>query len=515
MNDFLDSDFPEQPVPYEPQQPVQQPTQPPTQPAAQYGRNIPSSVSVSQPQPLPGQHPVVVPSSLPQPSMADPSQTQQFYPPYQDVNSCADMAYRQGETMPPTAPFPSGQFAQTYPQNSQPNPKKNGLLIALIVLVSVLSLILIGLSVAYFLEASRTPAPIDSPEKAAVELTPEQKAARLYAKVLDKIDTYEFLPNSDPDAAFTGYQYALADMTGDDIPELIVQTDGMVQWVRVFSADVQTNSVIAPINSLMKGARSAGGFRGSLSGSRNGEYLFYTVLESGTGLAGTQKVTIDGSALKYENFAEYTIGETSPISEQEVILDFISTTDLSLLEQLAGGKLPDIDEADSDNVHGAADKEADEQQDTRLSEEERKQQAIEQARTAGKNVYTGTLRVMTYDEVLQWDEKPDPNPGYHGNTQYVILLLDEPQEISARSSGDGKIKTKTEDAISLLEYFESEYGSDDADRRAELEAWRPYDGKPVVVEISEDIWWPSDASLPLGKPRAYPTYTSHVVWTGK
>lgn len=137
MNDFLDSDFPRQSAPPElqprTQQQDQQQDQPSLQQLTQPARHCVQNVSFS-----------VLPDSQWQP-LSEP---------------------------------------QPIVASSQPESKKNTLLIALI-LVSVLSLILMWLSVAYLLKVSRRPAPADFSEKITVELRQSDASLpleKLYAR---------------------------------------------------------------------------------------------------------------------------------------------------------------------------------------------------------------------------------------------------------------------------------------------------------------------------------------------
>lgn len=330
----------------------------------------------------------------------------------------------------------------------------------------------------------------------------EQKTARLYTKVLDEIDSYEFVSeemlSGDSDYKFSGYRYTLTEMTGDDIPELIVQTDSpTLATVRVFSADVTANKVIAPAETLQIGVASAGGFRGSISGTKDGKSLQYTAYNSGTGKVVTETVTMSDGELKHAKVAEYRINqEPAEIKSTREDLDFIPISDRSLLEKLTQGKPAEAGKAEQHE----------QQEPAQPSEEELKQQAIDDAKAAGREVFTGTVRVVDVDYLMEWQKLEGSAEMYCGafcaDEQYAILVFDSAQAVEANRGGDPGKKTLDTTGLSLAYNHEPE----------KLEAWRAYDGQVVTVSLAGDkLWWQSDGSLPMMLPRAYDADVQ-VIW---
>ena len=387
-------------------------------------------------------------------------------------------------------------------------------MIALLIAIGLLVLLIAGLLVAKFVlggDSDTEPKPAPAP---AAEPTPAAKAAELYAGVLDDIDSYQFLPEggNNPDWDFDGYQYTLTEITGDDIPEMLVQTNAkMLPLVRVFAADLENNEVIAPAETLQIGVAGAGGFRGYVAGSVDGNSLYYTVFGSGTGDAVTETITISDGELSHATAGEYQImAKPQEIQDAEVELEFVDVADRSLLEELADGVLAPAS-AGGDGGDGAGgDADAVPQAPAQPSAEELRAAAIAEAEAAGKQVYSGTVRVLSHEELLQLQGISDPNPGTDGGSTYVVLVFDGPTDVYGDLSGDPGQATLQANMLSLATHWVSAYGSNDNDTSA-IDVWRPYDGQSVTVALHFLPVFPSDTRMPVGEPSAQ-SDPSSVIW---
>ena len=89
---------------------------------------------------------------------------------------------------------------------------------------------------------------------------------------------------------------------------------------------------------------------------------------------------------------------------------------------------------------------------------------------------------------------------FNGDGTFAVLVLDEPTEVTGMY-GDGT-GPGTEEAtiLGIGEY--SDYGYDVVVDYGDLDQWRQLDGQNVVITaVVDDIWFPSDVSLPIGEPR--------------
>lgn len=110
---------------------------------------------------------------------------------------------------------------------------------------------------------------------------------------------------------------------------------------------------------------------------------------------------------------------------------------------------------------------------------------IEHKKNEGKIIVQGTIRPLTYNEILDLQGIKDPNPtGKIRDQIHYILILSSPQTMNLKSAGGGT-RSDNVNIIDLLE-FNLESNED-------------------VVTVSLDpsqMFWPSDSGLPLGQPRA-------------
>lgn len=278
-----------------------------------------------------------------------------------------------------------------------------------------------------------------------------------YADILDHPGDVEF--NDERSSGLTGeYSYALVEMTGDSIPELLVEAKDIQNYnpVRVFSAP-DCESVIAPVETLMNAAASAGGGRASVLAATSGDRIYQTRGQSMQPLHERETFALDGQAL-------VATGETSqvpanggpdaaaitysPVSDRTALAAFVPT--------VAAPATP----------------------------------ATQAAPAA--NTVTGTVRVFTGPE-LATHQGLDRTPNGEGaESTYAVLVPDAPTSLTGRKSG-GQGSEEREIKVVLLGQrtpYSTKPGGFDLE------------GRHVNVSFdSAQCWFPSDASLPVGQPR--------------
>lgn len=105
----------------------------------------------------------------------------------------------------------------------------------------------------------------------------------------------------------------------------------------------------------------------------------------------------------------------------------------------------------------------------------------------GEYEFIGTVEKQSTSEVL--NGAPPPNPSDVPSNRYYVLVLDEPQEVSAAKAGPEPY-SQVNDILAL--------GSVDQ-FRDDSSTWDPYVGKRVrIVASQSELSYPSDTSLPLG-----------------
>ena len=310
-----------------------------------------------------------------------------------------------------------------------------------------------------------------------------QKAFAQYTEILDAPAKY--LTALERDNSSGVYKYALTEMNGDGIPELLFGADdgnGLLN-VQVFSADGSGNPFIAPSKVLLNGVASGGGTRASISGSKTGNGIIQVLGSASNPQWYCNRMVLQGSELVESENCDFTIGESTPVLGGDgAELQWLDVSDRSALQKLAGPA-------------GAAGA----KQPARGKSADQKAKAIAAAKAQGKQVFEGTIRILSHAELTGLQGISDPNPDYSGNfkyEKYAILVLDETQTVTG-TSGDGSgMQTDSAKLLCVGAYYP---GIDSVDTTPE---WVPYNGKRVVVAgTAEDVGWPSDTSLPLGEPR--------------
>jgi len=125
------------------------------------------------------------------------------------------------------------------------------------------------------------------------------------------------------------------------------------------------------------------------------------------------------------------------------------------------------------------------------------QAAMDEARSNGLEVFEGTLRVLTADELIELQEVDPYMPSMEGT--FAVLLFDQETEVVGQSGDGSGERTDTATMLGVAQY--TEYSSSTVDQ-GNLDSWRKYDGQHIAIAAYPDeIWFPSDVSLPIGEPR--------------
>lgn len=310
-----------------------------------------------------------------------------------------------------------------------------------------------------------------------------QKAFAQYTEILDAPAKY--LTALERDNSSGVYKYALTEMNGDGIPELLFGADdgnGLLS-VQVFSADGSGNPFIAPSKVLLDGVASGGGTRASIMGSKAENGIIQVLGSASNPQWYCNRMVLQGSELVESENCDFTFGESTPVLGGDgAELQWLDVSDRSALQKLAGPA-------------GAAGA----KQPAGGKSADQKAKAIAAAKAQGKQVFEGTIRILSHSELTGLQGISDPNPDYSGNfkyEKYAILVLDETQTVTGMSGDGSGMQTDSAKLLCVGVYYP---GVDSVDTTPE---WVPYNGKRVVVAgTAEDVGWPSDTSLPLGEPR--------------
>ena len=289
-------------------------------------------------------------------------------------------------------------------------------------------------------------------------------AKEAYAGILNDPGQYSFSAPGERD--FTGeYLYALADITGDGVPELLLEaiTQHNLNPVRVFSADAD-GELTSPDDVLIDGAASAGGSRTALSTSPAGDRIYQ---EQWRSIA--PDVDVEAFELRGDNLVStgetWTYDMQSP-SADLVRIEFQPSDDRGPLEAMvpttggaaAGGNAP-VEEAPA---------------------------------PTGGNTVSGTVRVLTAPELAELQGRGRTPNGEDSSYRYAIFVFDAPTTFSAQSSGNAGAPEERQASMVRLGQ-QTPYSSDGSG--FEL------DGQSLTLSFDpSSCWFPSDTSLPTGEP---------------
>lgn len=333
------------------------------------------------------------------------------------------------------------------------------------------------------------------------------KVAALYKKVLANADKYNLNEaDSEIDTSKSKYSYALVNMSDRDIPELILRKNyKYVSRSKVFAANKDYSDVVSSNDLICDGVGDIGGFRASLSQYADSNSLSYVEWSSGTGDTEAYKVTMniaDSNPLKKE---KYWSGIITDLPKQNVKdINFVSTDDTTLLDNLAktedntykktvSNKGGDSNSEDKDSKKSGenASKKADSK---KAASGESLDSKIKAEKASGRQVVSGTVRVLSYNQVLEAQNIQDPNPGSDTNQTFMILILDNKTSVTLHHGGDMGNPPHPSDATMMA--------IDDGSQAKQI--MEKYVNKKVYISFTvNDGVFPSDTGLPLGEPRLF------------
>lgn len=250
--------------------------------------------------------------------------------------------------------------------------------------------------------------------------------------------------------------------------------------VRVFAYNDKSDSLIEVQGILSYGVGSHGGYRGSLSEKEDADGLEYSETMSGSGESILADVKIDGKKLDKK---ETWKGNFNDMPNNKVkAIEWLDISDRSYIDKLAGKKLDS--EASKGENEPAPEKKSQKIIINKFYKKNNEAQ-IQREKAAGRIVLRGSIRVLTYDGVLEVQGVSDPNPGYSNrNEEYVLFILDNPTNMSL-TSVSGSMR---EDLVKVISINDNQ-------------EMRGYDGSNVLLSINpKNTYWPSDTGLPLGQP---------------
>ncbi len=329
------------------------------------------------------------------------------------------------------------------------------------------------------------------------------KVASLYKKVLANADKYKLNEaDSEIDTSKSKYSYALVNMSDRDIPELILRKNyKYVSCSKVFAANKDYSDVVSSNDLICDGVGDVGGFRASLSQYADSNSLRYVEWSSGTGDTEAYKVTMniaDSNPLKQE---KYWSGIITDLPKQNIKdINFVSTNDTTLLDNLAktedntykksvSNKGGDSNSEDKDSKKSS--KKADSK---KAASGESLDSKIKAEKASGRQVVSGTVRVLSYNQVLEAQNIQDPNPGSDTNQTFMILILDNKTSVTLHHGGDMGNPPHPSDATMMA--------IDDGSQAKQI--MEKYVNKKVYISFTvNDGVFPSDTGLPLGEPRLH------------
>lgn len=159
---------------------------------------------------------------------------------------------------------------------------------------------------------------------------PVEAALGEYLGIVDRASS-QFEPC---DFATGTYYYALVQLEPDDpVPTLLLEQewDTGVYYVRMFQYDPVSGIVIAPVDELMEGTASAGGFRGSLGMEEDGYGIWSFNGYSNTGDASIYRVTLVDRELDMEEQWSGMLFDDIPEGMGFFEIEWFDASDLSYL----------------------------------------------------------------------------------------------------------------------------------------------------------------------------------------
>lgn len=386
-------------------------------------------------------------------------------------------------------------------------------------------------------------------EEVAEAAAPENKHAALidaYTTVLSNPGAYEFNKTDRFEPTGT-YSYAIAEVTGDDQPDLLLKADARDYWapVTVFSKP-KDSELFNTREVLIWGAGSAGGGRANIATSPLGNGLFQITGQSierewnaelfvvnGQQLVpGNGKATVPATNLYSGGYREvkwtpssdlgplHQLGASKPeVPKGEATTPIVSTcgesadtavftgTDATSCEfaraiaTAAAGKTGSFEVTATSPVTNqnytmncsGTDAETVCTGGNNASVVLRPAGAVE-LNTVYEQSFEGTVMLKRALEVVSSAGLPS---GEGPDNEYFMLMLDSPQPVTAIKPGPSRPVTNTVDSIGLAKKEFTPYGVID-----NTAPWRLYEDKRIRLHINTtSMGYQTDASLPWGKPR--------------
>ncbi|GAB3087005.1 hypothetical protein [Corynebacterium aquatimens] len=297
-------------------------------------------------------------------------------------------------------------------------------------------------------------------------------------------DAVRFTPTNE-------FYYALVEANGGGAPELLLAHRGEdFSPVIVFTIS-QPGGTVASTDNLIMGVASAGGDRMRLESSISGEGLYQIDWTSTSHTGSSQKYKLEGSNPVAAGTAEQ-FPNLDLLPDHQVIR-WTRSDDLSALDAGIKGSVADPDQfpggrggvelidrneleggsgsaaGSRDTGHGAARSAAGADGVTDMG--------------SGQAVAIGTVRKVTAGELMDSGATPNGEPA---DQTHYILQFDHPVTVTAKKLNG--VFTYTQDYAALGE--KSQFANDSG-------RWERFVGKRVRI-TSSDLWYPTDASLPLG-----------------
>jgi RNA polymerase sigma factor (sigma-70 family) len=299
-------------------------------------------------------------------------------------------------------------------------------------------------------------------EEPVEEVSPLETALEQYRLIVNQADAYKY-DSYDSSTPTGSYRYALVQLHLDDpVPTLLLEqeTTDYLYFARVFQYDPDTESVCQPSESLMEGTAQTGGYRGSLGMMADGNGIRITEASSGNGSMTISRATLEGDSIHTAVEYEGNIMDTVPDALGFVEIEWHDVGDLTALDSWNTQESGEV-----------AHSEAAAAEDTLPTDGER-------------IVFTGTIDLYSYEEVVALQGQPDPNAQWtNKNAVYRLIVLDTPQTMELmgeKNLRSGEVKLISVDYAEGLEQ---------------------YDGQHLIFSIDPyNTYWPGDTSLPLGQP---------------
>ena len=346
---------------------------------------------------------------------------------------------------------------------------------------------------------------------------PQDSARSVYEEVIAHPGDIEFnYPNEDAGLSNgtkstpSGFQYAIVEATGDDIPELLVRRGTLeTNPVAVFSTENDGQDLVTVKDVLVDGAASAGGYRASVMAAESGVGLIQVEGQSLSRSHDATEFTIDGTKLVAGPKSSFDPSSAGPAGARAI--EWTDTGDTSALDAISAagagtdsadngaeaevaegpnptppaGMAPGGSDASS-GADPAPDEGATSAGDLEKCTYRKNRQRVDGNPADVPSTVTGTVRKAKARE-LAGDDPNIVSEGY-GSTEVWMLVLDSPVTLSGEKSGSpGKVLVRAnQECIGLNKG----------------DAWDGYEGTKVTLPVDgAGGYWQSDVSVPMGSLR--------------